>query len=442
MAISIFTPPEVGKEWQKCKAGDICDCISYEYEKFFNGVGTFTMELPISTRFRDKLEVGSILVTDSGDAFIVKNIKTTLDKITLTGYDLNGLLCDRITLYSGEVAGTDGTDPFSGSTEACVKHYVSFNMVDCPDEKRILPRFGVAENTLDRGIADDHALPRLQNLQELVTEICGGAGLGWRVSISDNTSGTTQPVFVFDVAEQVDRSANQSDRSTVVFSEKLHNVEGITREVGVTASRNAVYLDFDGTVIQYPQQGDKSGREVGTGYSRREEYCQMSGKSLDPDVYCVEAEQHIADRMEATDSLTVEAGNPLDYGVMYDVGTIVSVYDSENKLQLDSVISAATVRRSGSEYSVRLTLGESKPKLLDQYQKKSSVTQRTVRNESGTVSGNYVTGIKFLTGGFDLTFQTPGGANTNKFTIAEDGAGNITKITNKTAGRSIDVTYE
>ena len=440
MVISIFTPPEVGKEWRECKTGDICDCISYEYEKFFNGVGTFTMELPANTRFRDMLQVGSVLVTDSGDAFIVRNIKTTCDKLTLTGYDLNGLLCDRITLYSGEAAGTDGTDPYSGSTEACVKHYVSFNLAECPDEKRNLPRFGVAANA-DRGIPNDHALPRLQNLQELVTEMCGGAGLGWRISVSGSTSGEL-PVFLFDVAEQVDRSANQSDRNRVIFSEKLHNVEGITREVGVTASKNAVYLDIDGTVVQYPRQGDDSGRTVGSGYDRREEYCRMSGKSLDPDDYSVEAEQHIADRMEQTDSLTIEAGNPLDYGVLYDVGTIVTVYDSDRRLQLDSVISAAAVRRTGSEYSVKLTLGESKPKLLDQYQKKSGVTQKTVRNEAGNVSGNYVTGIKFRKGGFDLTFRTPGGECTNKFAVSEDSAGNITKITNKTAERSIIVTYE
>ena len=378
MVISIFKPPEDGKTWAEQKTGDICDCVSYEYEKYFNGAGTFTAELPVSTRFRDRLLVGSVLMTDSGDALIVKNIKTTLDKITLTGYDLNGLLCDRLTLSAAD----DGYDLQKGVSETIIKHFVSANLVDCElDSNRNLPRFGVAEDKL-RGLTEDKAMPRLQNLHDLVTEICGAAKLGWRVSVSGNAA-NDKSIFVFDVAEQVDRSANQSERNRVIFSAQTHNVSTMTREVGVTAAKNALFLDIGGTVVQYPQSGDDSGRAVFVGYDRREEYCSLATDSMDRQDYAPEAEQNMADRMNETDSLTIEAGNPLDYGVLYDVGTVVTVYDRERSLQLDSVISAATVRRSGTEYSVKLTLGESKPKLLDQYQKKGEVTQKTVRNEGG-----------------------------------------------------------
>ncbi len=210
--------------------------------------------------------------------------------------------------------------------------------------------------------------------------MCGAAKLGWRVSI-DRNAAADKPIFIFDVQERVDRSVNQSDRNRVIFSVQQHNVGSMTREVGITAAKNALYLDIDGTVQSYPRAEDGSGREVAVGYNRREEYCALSGKSLDPEVYRVEAEQNMADRMTETDSLTIEAGNPLDYGVLYDVGTIVTVYDKNRSLQLDSVISAATVKRSGTEYTVKLTLGESKPKLLDQYQKKNDSTQKTVKNE-------------------------------------------------------------
>lgn len=381
MVISIFKPPEDGKTWAEQKTGDICDCISLEYEKFFNGVGTFTAELPVNTRFRDKLLVGSVLMTDSGDALIVKNIKTTLDKITLTGYDLNGLLCDRLTLSDAE----DGYDLQKGVSETIIKHFVSANLADCElDPNRNLPRFGVAEDKL-RGLTEDKAMPRLQNLHDLVTEICGAAKLGWRISVSGNAA-NDKPIFVFDVAERVDRSVNQSEKNRVIFSAQTHNISTMTREVGVTAAKNALFLDIGGTVVQYPQSGDDSGRAVFVGYDRREEYCSLATDSMDRQDYVPEAEQNMADRMNETDSLTIEAGNPLDYGVLYDVGTIVTVYDRERSLQLDSVISAVTVRRSGTEYSVKLTLGESKPKLLDQYQKKGEVTQKTVRNEGGKSS--------------------------------------------------------
>lgn len=445
MVISIFKPPEDGKTWAEQKAGDICDATSYEYEKYFNGVGTFTLELPVNTRFREELRVNRFLVTDSGDALVVRDIQTTLDKVKVTGYDLNGLLCDRITLGTDE----SGYDPYDGSTEACVKYYVSGNLAASGIPGRNLPRFGVVPNTLDRGTPEDHAYPRYQNLQELVTELCGAAGLGWRVSLN-RRGGITDPVFLFDVAEQTDRTSGQSERDRVVFSVQMHNVESMTRQVGVTSARNTLYLDIDGTVVQYPREQEDTeesgeeaqGRKPGSGYDRREEYCSLSGKSLDEEVYKVEAEHNMADRMQETDSLTIEAGNPLDYGVKYDVGTRVTVYDRNRKLQLDSVISAATVRRTGTEYSVRLTLGESKPKLLDNYAKKSEVTQRTVRNSSGGISGVYTKKIAFTAGGFDLTFAGSGGDVLNSFAVTEDDSGNITGITNTTADRSIEVTYD
>ena len=381
MVISIFKLPEDGKTWAEQKTGDICDCISLEYEKFFNGVGTFTAELPVSTRFRDNLEVNSVLMIDSGDALIVKNIKTTLDKITLTGYDLNGLLCDRLTLTDKE----DGYDTQTGASETIIKHFVSANLVSCElDPNRNLPRFGIAEDK-GRGLPGDNAMPRLQNVQELVTEICGAAKLGWRISV-DGSAGNDKPIFVFDVAEQVDRSVNQSERNRVIFSAQMHNVSTMTREVGITAAKNALFLDIDGTVVQYPKAADEGAevkRAVAVGYGRREEYCSLTTDSLEETDYTAEAEQNMSDRMNETDSLIIDAGNPLDYGRLYDVGTIVTAYDRNRNVQLDSVISAAAIRRSGSEYSVKLTLGESKPKLLDGYQKKSEATQKTVRNESG-----------------------------------------------------------
>ena len=393
MVISIFKLPEEGKTWAEQKTGDICDCISLEYEKYFNGVGTFTAELPVNTRFRDKLEVNSVLMTDSGDALIVKNIKSTLDKITLTGYDLNGLLCDRLTMTDAE----DGYDTQKGASETIVKHFVTANLVSCDlDPNRNLPRFGVAED-MARGESEDSAMPRLQNVQELVTEICGAAKLGWRVSVNENAA-NDKPIFLFDVVEQVDRSADQSERNRVIFSAQMRNVSTMTREVGVTAAKNALFLDVDGTVVQYPQSGDSSGRTVFAGYDRREEYCSLATDSLEASEYSAEAEQNIADRMNETDSLTIDAGSPLDYGTLYDVGTIVTVYDKARSLQLNSVISAVTVRRSGSEYSVKLTLGESKPKLLDQYQKKSGAVGKTVRNESVKVSATgTLTEYKYLT---------------------------------------------
>lgn len=426
--IGIYTLPEEGKTWAECKVGDVTDSISFEYERYFNGVGTFTLEIPINSRFRGEIGVNSVLVTADGDALMVRNIQTTVDKAKITGYDLNGLLYDRVTL--SDETSADGSDAFSGTTEACVKHYVAANLCESTVTERNLPRFAVAPD-LGRGTADDHALPRLQNVGELVTELCAAAGLGWRVSVDLSAGvGRTNPVFVFDVAAQVDRSAGQSENPRVIFSEGLRNISELTREVGVTSAKNALYCDINGTVVQYPAAGQTEGRTAGAGYSRREEYCALSGESLDPDVYGVEAEHNMADRMEETDSLTLDAGSPLDYRALYDVGDIVTVYDAGRALQLDSVISAAKIRRTAAEYSVKLTLGESKPKLLDGYAKKNEATLRTVRTERGSAAANPTAPLTEYAVTSDAVVKYNGVTYTAEF--AEGGA--IAKISDDKGG--------
>lgn len=61
-----------------------------------------------------------------------------------------------------------------------------------------------------------------------------------------------------------------------------------------------------------------------------------------------------------------------------------------------------------------------------------------------TINNNnaYTTAIHFTATGFDLTFDSSGGRFVNTFTVTEDSAGNITKITNETAGRSVDISYD
>lgn len=68
--------------------------------------------------------------------------------------------------------------------------------------------------------------------------------------------------------------------------------------------------------------------------------------------------------------------------------------------------------------------------------------QQVPQSVSAFSDKSYTTAIHFTATGFDLTFDSSGGRFVNTFTATEDSAGNITKITNETAGRSIDVTYD
>lgn len=377
MTLALYSPPPDGQTLGKCRLGDINDAISFEYEKFFCGVGTFTLEISPASVFADKIELNTLIYShDDEMCWVVKNVKTESDKITVTGYDINCLLLDRLTMptETGE-AGTENKDAVMGSTEYCVKHFVEYNLIGSEMEERNIPHLCAAEN-LDRGIPDDTYLASKECLDDVVRTMCARAELGYRISLDFNTDGPGANYLVFDVMEQRDCTVEQNERNRVVFSAGMRNIGGIEREIGVTAEKNALWCDVGG-LNGFINADD----DIPSGWERREEYVSLSVTDPYNQQFVTDAaRQEMADKFALTDSLTVDAGNPLDYGTVYNVGDVVTVYDNERSAQLNSVISAAAVKRTATEYTVKLTLGEAKPKLLDGYARQSDLATKNQRD--------------------------------------------------------------
>lgn len=432
MVFGIYDPPRNDPgvlEWSNLKIGDICDTLDFDYEKFFCGAGTFSLVIPRNSVFADRIYTGCFLIKTAEsfgeyDGFIVKNILYENDTLKITGYDLNGLLIDRVTLYSGE----NGKDIRSGSTEAIVKQYIDHNCVSSADEERNFPRLGIAENK-DRGIADDAASPRLECVADVVNDILGAQNMGYRIRPLLNVAGETAALMEFDVYEAVDRTQDQSEHSRVTFAFGLGNIAQMKREIGVTADKNTFYCEIDSGAVQryYKKCEDvPEDEKIISGYDRREEYLKLGCELGELEVY---AEHEIADRYRLTDSLDITAGDPLDYGKVYNVGDIVTVYDRERKLQLNSVISAAKIKRTGTEYTVKITLGDSKPKLLDSYAKKGQATANTVRSNAVSINTGALSEYEYLS---DLSVKYNG----KTYTIEKDEeTGLISKISDS-AGNS------
>lgn len=429
MLIQIFRPPNDGDKLMDCKLGDICDSLSLEYEDFFCGVGTFTLELPVNTVFADKISENVLLYCRDDDiCFIVKNILEAVDKLTITGYTLNGLLRDRLTMpRETGVAGAEGKDCISGSTETCVKHFVDYNMISSDDGARNYPRLAVAED-MGRGLAEDSNLVGMECVDDVVRSMCESAGLGYRISlnIDSNASG---PLLIFDVGERVDRTANQSERNRVIFSVGLKNITGMQRETGITAEKNALWCDTGG-LNGFVFKGD----EAPISWNRREDYISLAvtDEYSESEIQLF-ARKEMADKFAETDSLTIDAGNPLDYGTLYKLGDIVTVWDKNKSVQLNSVISAVTVKRSGTEHTVSLTLGESKPKLLDSYAKQTDILKKNQRDFPASEIVNTTAKLGTLT---TYTYLTDNSIEYNgtTYTVEKNDSGLITKIANDKGG--------
>lgn len=375
MVLNLFRPPGDGEKLMDCKLGDICDAVSLEYEEFFCCAGTFTLELPTTSVFLDKIQPNVLIYSREDDmCWIIKNIKDDMNTVTVTGYDLNGLLLDRLTMAAeNPEAGTEGKDAISGSTESCVKHYVEYNLISSVVTERNIPRLACAEDS-GRGITADSYLASYASVDDVVRTMCEGAKLGYRIRLNI-TDSATEPLFIFDVIEQTDRTADQNERNRVVFSVGRQNINGMEREVGITAERNAIWC-VTGGIDGFVYDGDAP-----ASWDRREEYVSLS--VTDPyneDYINAAVKKERADKFAETDSLTADAGDPLEYRVRYDLGDIVTVYDRDKKLQLNTPISAVKVERSATEYTVKLTFGESKPKLLDSYAKRNQLVSRSQRD--------------------------------------------------------------
>ncbi len=377
MILQLFRPPAEEEYLADCKLGDVNDAILLEFEALFCGAGTATIEIPITSIFADRIEIGTLIYSAADEmCWIVKNIKEDSTKITLSCYDLNGLLYDRITMPAQEpVAGTEGKDAVTGTSEHCAKHYVDYNFINSPVIERNYPRLAVAEDK-GRGIVADSYLASYSSVDDVVREICEGAELGYKIYFVPTTS-SVQPVFYFDVMERTDRSADQSENSRVIFSIGMKNITDVEREQGITASKNAIWCETGG-IDGFINAEDAI---VPASWGRREEYISLSVvDAYNGEEITLAARKEIADKFAITDSLTVEAGNPLDYRTAYNLGDIITVYNKERDLQLNSVISGVKIKRTATEYTVSITLGQSKPKLLDGYAKASDLLSRTQRD--------------------------------------------------------------
>lgn len=126
----------------------------------------------------------------------------------------------------------------------------------------------------------------------------------------------------------------------------------------------------------------------------------------------------------------------------FELGDIVTAYRADG--------TGAPVLITGLNYSiadggfVEKIYSSARSSSQDNYTTGDIVGQSVPQSVGGAASNNavYTKKIAFKDGGFALTFGGSGGDTVNEYTVTEDSSGNITKITNTTAGRSIDITYD
>lgn len=364
MIATLYKPlSEEYPTFAKAKITDITKIISYNYKKRFYGVGEFIMEIPINEPAVPFISVDTVLIVSDTDCplddfLYITDTTETASNFTIKGYDLKYLLAMRVTLFpeTEQAKGAYGYYVVKGSTEHCIKEIVNYNITNSTDNNRKIYGFTTAVNK-NRGISNDSYMTRLESLDEAVGTLCKNARIGF-----DVTADKTDNKYVFDVIEPTDRSDNQHEVSKVVFSEQFLNVTGLTRQLGVSSLKNAIYTVNSGNYDSYVQLVNRN-ETAASGVLRKETAANVN---CDVDEIQSYALKDAEDKLK-TDTFDTEIQAAETYKKEWFIGDIVTF--KKGNLQLNSSVVEIEVNRTGDSYRIKVTTGENTPTIIERLSK-------------------------------------------------------------------------
>lgn len=161
--------------------------LSFLYNNKFSDVGSFVAELPNTQNYN--ISDGTFLKFND-EYFIVRYISYNGERYTFKGYDLKGLLRQRVV----------HPKTWKGTPEQIIKTIVTENT----GGSRNFPLFNVAEISDTTSEEQEYILDKALKLDEAVNELCELYNIGYTVKYN----GTN---IVFDIVEPVERNIKYSN---------------------------------------------------------------------------------------------------------------------------------------------------------------------------------------------------------------------------------------
>lgn len=332
--------------------------VRYEYTKRFTKVGHFEMSIPFDKTFISALELNGTIFYDN-DWLWIQSIQYDGKTITLSGTDMKGLLETRVSLYADQhIDGGQGYDIATGTTKACIKHYLDGNAVSPSNIKRILPIYANANGAVisgTDGLSEDSYMARLEVLSDIIAKLCENAGIGYDVAGRPSSW-----CFQVSTIEGTNRSHDQTNVTPIAFAVSHRNVRSLTCEHGVSDLYNEVYaVDSSGIVKMVNRDTNQAARVL-----RRECTVTVGTSSTgdDADYFDKYVIREVADNVESH-SFTIEP-TVIGYGTDYTLGDYVTILDDYTGNLYKRQITEVTKSYSQGQKSIALTFGTPKQKPL------------------------------------------------------------------------------
>ena len=357
------------------RIGMIKQYISARYANKYNGIGTFTIKVPVVDDSVRYLIIDNYVLLDIDVMGVItyrSKLTTATTEITVSGYIASHILTYRTFLK---------TQVFNGTIEDICGQMVANNFITPEDERRKIDYVKVESKV---GSGESKQVQKTGgNIEEAIESLLAveNKGFSFKPTIAkfneETDSLTNISHFTFEVLEPIDRSfANTQGNVPVVFSMELKNLEELSFTEDANEYKNVAVVAGTG------EGEDRVLLEVGdleaSGVDRKELYVDARDVSKTKYVDSTEViipdneyremlqsrgNEYLQDYVTFVDmdgKIVVEGNTANKYGKDYFLGDIVSVVDDELGLAINAQVTVVTKTISSGTEKVDLTFGYEK----------------------------------------------------------------------------------
>lgn len=291
----------------------------------YQSCGDFELYMPMDEDVLSYIKNDYYLINGNSEHFMIIEellIKTDIEEgnmLTVSGRSGESIIDRRIVW---------GLMILSGDLQDAIEALLYDNIINPEDPSRRIDNF-IFERTDDPVISymTIDAQYTGDNLYDIITAICDGLNIGFKITLNDNNQ------FVFKLYRGTDRSYNQSKNSYVVFSPEFENIIN-SKYLKNTANKKNVTLiggEGEGTERKYAQLGDEKGlnrRELFT--DARDISSNVDGVDIPESEYALLLIQRGNEKLSEHTEVEafegdIESGITFTYGEDYFIGDTVSI---------------------------------------------------------------------------------------------------------------------
>lgn len=301
--------------------------ISVEFEKKFRDYGTFTVQIPESSR-TENIKIDMILCHKSNYG-VIRYIAINESGVIIKGIELKGILSQRY-VYSDK----------SGKAEDVIKEYVSEAV---NGENRNFLDFSTVSSE-GRGKEITYSIEKPKMLDVVLKELCEEADLGYEITVKNKK-------MQFDIVVPSHLNYVYSKRRSNISAYEYSSDSLTEKNVAVNCIKNEDTEKYELTL--YNKETEPNG------IYRKEMICEYSEDAEN------ECKQELSEN-SSTENITAELINAQDFGEIWNLGDYVKIRidGAVYSMTAEKQITSLTECYEANKHTITPVFGEEKQSII------------------------------------------------------------------------------